>query len=642
MRILREGSPVKLILIKESNMILDSMKSFYGDNFIAIGIPNNTKSVDRHELVNDILETITEPYRVVLCADPEMFKTLTGLKSTGKDGIACDSKLGKCFIIPNWASVLYNPAQEPRGKFILERIEEFLKTGVSSILGSDVLKNVKYCFLKDMSTYHSAFTELSNHEALSVDIETTGLHHYNSTIISIAFSWDKHSGIAMEVSDNKSIKTLLRLFFLNYKGKKIFHNATFDTMFIIYHCFMKDLEDWNGMLEGLHCIYNNLEDTRIIAYLALNTCNLISLSLKDLSHEYTGDYAQSDIDNCSNIPLERLLPYNVTDTCATWYVYDKYKPIMIQDKQENIYLTLMLPSLKTLTETQLVGFRLNPSRVNDLATLLYNKQYKFEMDLKSNFYVINFEEELKKETVLEYNNSHKRTRRTIEDYRNSWLFNFGSNQQVGKFLYEYLKLPVIETTKTGAPAVGADTLEKLVNHTTDDKVKECLSSLYELSKVNKIINAFLKNFTDAPTVGEGKGLYGSFNLCGTKSGRLSSSEPNMQQIPSTGSPYAKPVKRIFTAPKGYVFCGADQRALEDHISALTTKDKNKLKVYLENYDGHCLRSYSYYTEQMPDIEAKMKYADKEGKYYRVTLDDGTSKVFHESDPEYKEYANEVI
>lgn len=639
MRLLREGNPTKLLLIKETNMISTSMKSFYGGDYIAVGIPNNTKATDRYELIKDIQETVTEPYKVVLCADPEMFKTLTGLKSTGKDGIACDSKLGKCFIIPNWASVLYNPAQEPRGKFILERIEEYLNTGISSILGSDVLKNVKYCFLKDRSTYHSAFTELSNHDALCVDIETTGLHHYNSTIISIAFSWDKHSGIAMEVSNDPQIKDMLKNFFLNYKGKKIFHNATFDTMFLIYHCFMKNLEDWNGMLEGLHCVYNNLEDTRIIAYLALNTCNLISLGLKDLSHEYTGDYAQSDIDNCSNIPLDRLLPYNVTDTCATWYVYEKYKPKMMQDNQGAIYLNLLLPSLKTLTETQLVGFRLNPNKVNDLATFLYNKQYKFECTLNQNIHVINFEEQLKKETVLEYNNTHKKTRKTTEDYKDVWLFNFGSNQQVGKFLYEYLKLPVIETTKTGAPAVGADTLEKLINHTTDDKVKECLTNLYELSKVNKIISAFLKNFTEAPTVGESKGLYGSFNLCGTKSGRLSSSEPNLQQLPSTGSPYAKPVKEIFTAPKGYVFCGADQRSLEDHISALITKDKNKLKVYLENYDGHCLRSYSYYTEQMPDIEAKMRYADKEGKYFKVTLDDGTIKFFHESDPEFKELVN---
>ena len=109
----------------------------------------------------------------------------------------------------------------------------------------------------------------------------------------------------------------------------------------------------------------------------------------------------------------------------------------------------------------------------------------------------------------------------------------------------------------------------------------------------------------------------------------------MQQIPSTGSPYAKPVKKIFTAPKGYVFCGADQRSLEDRISALTTKDPNKISVYTDGYDGHCLRSFTYYKEQMPDIAAKMEYADKTCKYFKVTLDDGTVDYFCEEDPGFK-------
>lgn len=55
------------------------------------------------------------------------------------------------------------------------------------------------------------------------------------------------------------------------------------------------------------------------------------------------------------------------------------------------------------------------------------------------------------------------------------------------------------------------------------------------------------------------------------------------------------------APSGWLYVGLDFNALEDHISALTTKDENKLKVYLENYDAHCLRAYAYFGEEMPDI-----------------------------------------
>lgn len=631
MTTLTNGNPDKLILIKESDLIKEHLDYYYKDNYVAIGIPVDAKGKDRKELMDEIQE-LYPPFKVVICANTDMFKTITKIQHKGKDGIACDSPLGKTFIVPNWRAIIYDSNQETRLKFIMERVDEFLNTGISSILGSNVLQNIKYYLEGD--DYNTGFKELYNHDALTVDIETTSLHHYNGVILSIAFSWNIHDGIAMQVSDNPKIKELLKEFFLNYKGKKIFHNASFDTMFLIYHCFMKDLEDWNGMLEGLHCIFNNLEDTKIIAYLALNTCTTTSLSLKDLSHEYTGDYAQSDIDDCSKIPMERLLPYNVTDTCATWYVYDKYKPRMIQDQQEEIYTTLLLPSLKTLVETQLVGFRLNPKKVEDLAANLYADQYMLQDKLKKNKLISTFEEQLKKELVFEYNNEHKKKKKTVDDF-NYWCFNFNSDLQVRKFLYNYLQLPVIDLTKSKQPSTSTETLEKLLHHTQDNDVKEALNAFFELSKVTKIITAFLDNFTNAPEINNLKGLYGNFNLCGTKSGRLSSSNPNLQQLPSTGSPYAKPVKKIFTAPKGYVFCGADQRSLEDHISALITKDPQKLLVYTDNYDGHCLRSFSYYKEQMPDIEEKMKYADRDCKYFKVTHDNGTVEYFCEEDPMFK-------
>lgn len=116
-------------------------------------------------------------------------------------------------------------------------------------------------------------------------------------------------------------------------------------------------------------------------------------------------------------------------------------------------------------------------------------------------------------------------------------------------------------------------------------------------------------------------LHGSFNLGGTKSGRQSSSGPNLQQIPSTGTVYAKPIKKCFKAPPGWIYCGADFKSLEDRISALTTKDPNKLKVYTEGYDGHCLRAFSYFGDQMPDIQDTVKSINSiEDKYPSLRQD----------------------
>jgi DNA polymerase-1 len=101
-------------------------------------------------------------------------------------------------------------------------------------------------------------------------------------------------------------------------------------------------------------------------------------------------------------------------------------------------------------------------------------------------------------------------------------------------------------------------------------------------------------------------LYGFFNLGGTLSGRLSSNGPNLQNIPASGSNpakarIAKMIKRCVKAAFGDLFCGLDFASLEDRISALTTKDPVKLKVYTDGYDGHCLRAHAYFGDQMDGI-----------------------------------------
>lgn len=76
---------------------------------------------------------------------------------------------------------------------------------------------------------------------------------------------------------------------------------------------------------------------------------------------------------------------------------------------------------------------------------------------------------------------------------------------------------------------------------------------------------------------------------------------NLQQIPASGD-LGKLIKTCFAGPYGKIFCGADFASLEDRISALLTKDPNKIKVYTDGYCGHCLRAYSYFGDQMPDID----------------------------------------
>lgn len=72
-------------------------------------------------------------------------------------------------------------------------------------------------------------------------------------------------------------------------------------------------------------------------------------------------------------------------------------------------------------------------------------------------------------------------------------------------------------------------------------------------------------------------------------------------MPSTGTSYAKAFKACFDYRDGWIMVGSDFNALEDHINALLTKDPNKLAVYTDGYDSHCIRAFNYYGDQMPDI-----------------------------------------
>lgn len=134
------------------------------------------------------------------------------------------------------------------------------------------------------------------------------------------------------------------------------------------------------------------------------------------------------------------------------------------------------------------------------------------------------------------------------------------------------------------------------------KVVKLLKTLTDIGDASIILNTFISAFETKHIVDEsGKiCLPGNFNLGGTKTGRLSSSNPNLQNIPSN-SIHAKLIKECFQGKGEWLMVGADFDSLEDKISALTTRDPNKLKAYEDGYDGHCLRAFYYYRDEMPDI-----------------------------------------
>jgi len=436
--------------------------------------------------------------------------------------------------------------------------------------------------------------------------------------------------------DSYQTRIDLRKFFVAYKGRLIFHGGNFDIKILINELFMSDELDYQSMLWGLHTFFKKVDDTKLIAYLATNTTAGNKLGLKHLAHEFAGNWAKEDIIDITKIPLPELLEYNLVDCLSTWYVYDKYKPIMIKDKQAHVYDEVFIPALKVITQMELVGMPIDIVKVMALRNKLKNDINKRQSDLKNNSIIIEFNNTLRFQAMLLANKKLKVKVKPLSDF-DSVYFNPNSNQQLAQLLFQHLKYKVIDTTDTGQPSTGAEILKKLLRVANNDTEREVLNNIIDLAEMSIILNTFIAAFIDKSIrktkkieiLGLVQGLeeygyhlHGSFNLGGTVSGRLSSSNPNLTNIPSTGTVYAKPIKECFRAPNGWLMTGADFDSLEDKVSALTTKDKNKLRVYLNGYDGHSLRAASYFIDEMPDIKEELNI-QKNDRVFKIKQNNTT-------------------
>jgi DNA polymerase-1 len=612
-----------------------------------------TKASERKEYLKSLLPILQKlEVENLIIADSEYFKILA--KTTKADkfvGYVLKSVsdtnhelnyFPNIIYVPNYSTIFYDP--DNIKKKITLSINGLLNQEKNQYIdpGSDIIHFAAYP--KNIHEISQWLERLLAMDCdLTCDIEGFSLKHYEAGIGTISFAWNKHEGIAFPVDyvphpegtvnglhgfqwTSQPLRELLRSFFKRFRRKMIYHSITFDAYVLIYQLFMKDLVDTEGLLDGMDIMLNDWEDTKLITYLATNTCAGNKLSLKDQAQEFAGNYAQDEIEDITKIPLDILLKYNLIDALSTWHVAEKHWPILIADNQLDIYLNIFKPAVYDIIQMQLTGMPINPEKVQEAKLVLEKDQKTAYHNISDLKIVSDFEFRQKVEWAENKNATYKKKR--VQWFDCPEKFNLNSAPQLQKFLYEFLNLPVIDRTDTKLPATGADTLQKLKFHTQNQEILTFLDNLIDYKAVIVILDTFIPAFEKAVRGPDGGYyLFGSFNLGGTLSARLSSNNPNLQNIPSSGTKYAKIIKECFMAIKGWIFCGLDFDSLEDKISALTTKDPMKLKVYLDGYDGHCLRAYYYYKELMTGIIDTVESINSIAKKFKSLRQESKNPTF---------------
>src|SRR6056297_12123 len=181
-------------------------------------------------------------------------------------------------------------------------------------------------------------------------------------------------------------------------------------------------------------------------------------------------------------------------------------------------------------------------------------------------------------------------------------FNLGSPKQLGEVLFDDLSLPVIKKTPKGAPSTAEDVLAELA---LDYPLPQLLLEHRSLSKLKSTYTDKLPDMINAET---GR-VHTSYHQAVTATGRLSSSEPNLQNIPIR-SEQGRRIRQAFIAPEGYKLVAADYSQIELRIMAHLSGDKGLLKAFEQGEDIHKATASEVFGVSLEDVSSDQRRSAK--------------------------------
>lgn len=177
--------------------------------------------------------------------------------------------------------------------------------------------------------------------------------------------------------------------------------------------------------------------------------------------------------------------------------------------------------------------------------------------------------------------------------------------------------------KTGEPSWDRAQIERVNKTAIDEDVISFTQAMIDNSFAAIVKNNFVNAFYNYTIDGK---LMGNYRLIGAKSGRYTSSKPNMLNTPSTRSIFAAPVKECFIAPKGFVVAAIDFEALEDKVVANLSGDINKIRVFTDNIDSHSMASVFYFPDEVKELIGDISDSSKAAVKLKELVDSGCKKA----------------
>ncbi|HOQ40040.1 MAG TPA: DNA polymerase I [Fervidobacterium sp.] len=413
-------------------------------------------------------------------------------------------------------------------------------------LTSDLIDKADYTIISDEKELDRLYEEVSKSKKISLDLETSSLDPFTGKIVGISIATEEGRAYYIPINhiegknvEIDSVRTFLQKI-LSGPYKVGGHNIKFDFKFL--------------SKLGLDLSYPAF-DTMIEAYL-LNPnekrFNLDELSLKILGHRMISfeEVVQTSLPlfsgDFSYVPIDAATKYSCEDADIALRIHNKLYPTIYSNEMIELYEKIELPIVSVLAQMEMNGVYFD---IDYLSRLSQDMERKLATLSQKIF-------EIAGET-----------------------FNINSPKQVGYILFEKLKIPTVKSTNTGAYSTDVEVLESLADDYDIAKL------LLEYRKIQKLKSTYVDAIPTMMNSVTGR-VHASFNQTGTATGRLSSSDPNLQNLPGRTDEGREIRMAVKPQREGWSILGADYSQIELRILAHMAEDETLINAFLENRDIH--------------------------------------------------------
>ena len=461
------------------------------------------------------------------------------------------------------------------------------------------IKKKNYQLIKNEKEIEDWMKQSEEIGEFAIDTETTSLDPHTANLVGISIS--NRIGNACyiplnHVSGNnlneKKVLSILKNYLEDESIKKIGQNIKFDFI-VFYH-------------RGI--TLTSMEDTMLMSYTLdagknrhnMDTLSEIHLGHKTIKFKDLVGTGKKQL-NFSEVNVSEAKDYAAEDADITFRLYKIFLKSLKAEKLLNIYELFEKPLIKILAEMEIKGIKLDKSSLNKLSSKFSTKIEKLE---KSIFKI------------------SKKT------------FNIGSTKQLGEIMYNDLKIAALKKTKKGSFATSASVLEDLAF-----KGYEFPKLILEWRQISKLKNTYsdaLPEHINQDT----KRVHTSFLLAATTTGRLASSDPNLQNIPIK-SDDGKDIRKAFVSEKNHKLISADYNQVEMRILADLADVKQLKKAFLNNEDIHTLTASQVFGKEINKIDSETRRKAKAinfGIIYGISQY-GLAKQINVSNNEAEEFLN---